>query len=381
MKFLIVLLTLTLYFTKYSFSENVHVELFSKYDIQTLMFSPIEGKYDFITNNGKISKIKKNDIIYLTLMKDSISVWSLNENLGTVKWIEMRGVSKFNTFKIEPTYPISKARSYEGDLKIYSDSIEFHIENDVPVNTYLAGVVEAEAGPNAPYEFYKAQAIISRTYLFEFINREGVDDYIITDDVSHQVYKGLELKNPVIKQAVTNTNNLVITDSSNQLITASFYSNSGGYTANSEDVWVTKKDYLRSISDPFSLNQKNTYWKDSILTSDWLTYLEVNGIDISSDSAKIDNLFFTQEKREKYYCYKGDSIPLKQIRKDFKFKSTWFSIEPKGNYLIVKGKGYGHAVGLSQEGAMQMARQNYSFVDIINYYYKNVKIVNYETIR
>jgi stage II sporulation protein D len=248
------------------------------------------------------------------------------------------------------------------------------------MDSYLAGVVEAESGPNAPFEFYKAQAIISRTYLLALIVRQGIDNYKISDDVNHQVYKGMSLKNPKIKQAVMHTSGLVIVDTSNSLITAAFYSNSGGYTENSEDVWSSRKYYLRAKEDSFSLNQRNTTWQDSISTVEWFNYLASNGIDVSSNIAKIDNLYYTQEHRKKYYKYGNDSIPLKKIRKDLKLRSTWFSITSKDDYVIFDGRGYGHAVGLSQEGAMQMARQNYSFVDIINFYYQGVKIINYNNL-
>lgn len=362
------------------FASTVRVELYNQFNVKTMMISPFEGKYEFTTNKGKVYKLKKNSIIYFTLIRDSISVWNSDHHVGMFKWIEFKGMSRVNAFKLEPAYPALNARYYEGNLKISSDNNRFYIENTVSIDSYLAGVVEAESGPNAPFEFYKAQAIISRTYLLELIVRQGINKYIIGDDVNHQVYKGMSLKNPLIKQAVTHTNSLVIVDSTNQLIIATFHSNSGGHTANSEDVWLTKKSYLKAISDPFSLNQKNTNWKDSILTSDWLEYLSINGIDVSNSNSKLDNLYFEQDKRQKYYYYKDDSIALRKIRNDFKLRSTWFSLSPKGNYLVINGKGYGHAVGLSQEGAMQMARQNYSFVDIINYYYKNVKIINYNTI-
>lgn len=362
------------------FGSTVRIEIYNQFNVKTMMVSPIDGKYELTTNEGRIYKLKKNNIIYFTLIRDSISVWNLDRHLGVFKWIEFKGLSRVNAFKIEPAYPALAARYYEGDLKVNSEDKRFFIENTVSMDSYLSGVVEAESGPNAPYEFYKAQAIISRTYLLELIIRQGVDKYIIGDDVNHQVYKGMSLKNPLIKQAVTHTNSLVIVDTTNNLITATFHSNSGGYTANSEDVWLTKKSYLKATSDPFSLDQKNTNWKDSVLTSDWLEYLSINGIDVSANSAKLDNLYFEQPQRLKYYYYNNDSIALRKIRKDFKLRSTWFSLQPKGNYIVINGKGYGHAVGLSQEGAMQMARQNYSFVDIINYYYKNVKIINYNTL-
>jgi len=358
-------------------ARDIKVELFSKYTVKTLMVSPIDGKYELATDKGSIYKLKKNNIIYFTVIGDSVSLWDLSEHLGVFKWISITGTAKSNALKIEPAYPALKAGYYEGNIKITVDKQHMDITNTVSMDSYLAGVVEAEAGPNAPLEFYKAQAIISRTYLLELILRQGVDNYKISDDVNHQVYKGISLKNPMIKQAVLHTSNLVIVDTTNHLITAAFYSNSGGETANSEDVWLTERSYLKSVKDPFSLNQRNSVWRDSILTKDWLTYLDINGIDVSTSSSKIDNLYFEQKHRKKYYTYNDDSIPLKKIRSDFKLRSSWFSFEPNNNYIVINGKGYGHGVGLSQEGAMQMAKQNYSFVDIINFYYKDVKIVDY----
>lgn len=357
--------------------NNIKVELFNTFKIKTVMVSPIEGKYDFTTNEGKIYRFKKNNIIYFTLIRDSISVWDHEKHIGMFKWIKFTGLTKEKAFKIEPAYPALSPRYYEGDIEISAHNNEFKIINSVNIDSYLAGVVEAESGPNAPYEFYKSQAIISRTYLLDLIMREGVNIYNLGDDVNHQVYKGMSVQNPLIKQAVIHTSGLVIVDTSMNLITATFHSNSGGETANSEDVWLSAKTYLKATSDPFSLNQKNTNWSDSILIEDWLIYLKNNGISITSDSAKMDNLYFNQDKRLKYYRYRNDSIALRKIRQDFKLRSTWFSLNPEGNYLVFSGRGYGHGVGLSQEGAMQMARQNYSFLDIIYYYYKNTKVVNY----
>ncbi len=363
-----------------SFANTINVKLFNKFNIKTMMISPVEGKYELTTSKGRTYKIKKNGIIYFTLIRDSISVWNMNSQLGVFKWVSFSGVAHTNAFKIEPAYPALPPRYYEGNVTVNAGNKGFEIINTISMDSYLAGVVEAESGPNAPYEFYKSQAIISRTYLLELIIRQGIDNYKIGDDVGHQVYKGMSLKNPLIKQAVTHTTNLVIVDTTGKLITAAFHSNSGGQTANSEDVWLSETPYLKATPDPFSLKQNNTLWQDTILVSDWLDYLEQNGIDVTTNSAKLDNLFFEQNSRKKYYFYNNDTILLRKIRHDFKLRSTWFSIKPEGNYLVFSGKGYGHGVGLSQEGAMQMARQNYSFLDIINYYYKNVKVVNYNSL-
>ncbi|HAM98096.1 MAG TPA: hypothetical protein DCQ26_05755 [Marinilabiliales bacterium] len=359
---------------------TVKIDLFNQFNIKTLVVSPIEGKYQFSTENGNIYRLKKNQIVYFTLVGDSLSVWDQDQHLGVFKTIFFEGIARQNSFKAEPAYPALGPRYYEGNLIITNTDQQFKITNLVDIESYLAGVVEAEAGPKAPFEFYKSQAIISRTYLLEQISRQGINNYVIGDDVYHQVYKGMSLKNSQIKQAVLYTTGLVIVDSSYRLITAAFHSNSGGKTINSEDVWLNPTSYLKAIEDPFSLEQKNTSWTDTIPVNDWLKYLQDNGLDIDNDMSRIDNLYFEQPQRLKYYMYNDDTLPLKKIRQDFGFRSTWFSMKPEGNYILIKGRGYGHGVGLSQEGAMQMARQNYSFIDIINFYYKDIKVVDYKQI-
>jgi stage II sporulation protein D len=374
------LFLLLLIYNSTCFAYIIKVDLFNQFLIKTLVISPIEGKYEFTTEKGTVHKLKRNQITYFTVVGDSISAWDSEQYLGLFKTISFDGSARQNAFKIEPSFPALSSRYYEGNLTLTTVDQQFRITNWVDIDSYLAGVVEAESGPNAPYEFYKSQAVISRTYLMEQISRQGTVDYKIGDDVNHQVYKGMSLKNPLIKQAVAHTTGLIIVDSVNNLITAAFHSNSGGQTLNSEDVWLKPTSYLKTIADPFSLEQRNTEWKDSILVDEWFSYLETNGIHLVDDVARIDNLFFEQPLRKKNYVYGNDTIPLKKIRQDFRLRSTWFSFKPDGNQIIISGKGYGHGVGLSQEGAMQMARQNYSFLDIIYYYYKNVKVIDYRQV-
>ncbi len=361
-------------------SRNIQVELYNQFILKTLIISPIEGKYQFTADNSQQFKIKKNHVIYFSLVGDSVSVWDTHEHLGVFSQVKLSGSGKNNAFKIEPTFPALDARMYEGSILITAQNNTLKANNEVDIESYLAGVVEAESGPNAPYEFYKSQAIISRTYLLELISRQGNSAYKLVDDVNHQVYKGMSVKNPLIKQAVLHTSGLVIVDTTNQLITATFHSNSGGQTLNSEDVWLSRKSYLKAIEDPFSLGQRNTFWTDTIFVEDWLNYLKDQGFEIHDQESQLDNLYFEQPIRTKFYVFEDDTLPLRKIREDFKLRSTWFSFKPEGNAIIFIGRGYGHGVGLSQEGAMQMARENHSFIDIINFYYKNVKVVHYNQI-
>jgi stage II sporulation protein D len=66
---------------------------------------------------------------------------------------------------------------------------------------------------------------------------------------------------------------------------------------------------------------------------------------------------------------------LKKVRNDLKLKSTFFSISEKDGYVVFTGRGFGHGVGLSQEGAMRMAKLGYNYKDILHYYYNDIHLI------
>jgi stage II sporulation protein D len=121
----------------------------------------------------------------------------------------------------------------------------------------------------------------------------------------------------------------------------------------------------------------NANWEYKILQTNWLDYLSTRfNYNITDPAKKSFAISFKQNARQVYFA---DSIPLTIIRQDLGLKSTWFSIiDQQGGYLIFKGKGYGHGVGLSQQGAIRMAQLGYSYMDIIKFYYKDVNVVDYE---
>ncbi len=359
-------------------AQDIFVSIFNDFKIKTVVVRPIHGKYEFVANNNCVLKIKKNNnIIYFTALGDSLSAWDLDNHLGVFKKIEIIEQSKNNSFRIQPAFPALNEREYQGGLFLSARENHLIIINKINLDKYVAGVVESECGPNAPFEYYKSQAIICRTYALGHLDRHVKEGFQLCDCVHCQVYKNRCCKNDSILLAVKQTQNLVIVDSSLNLIAATFHSNCGGQTMNSEDVWSSEKSYLKSVADTFCRNQVHSNWTDTISIKDWITYLDTTGFEITQNTFNKDSLTFIQEHRKKYYRINGDSILLTKIRSDFKLKSTFFSVYTKDNYLLLRGRGYGHGVGLCQEGAMQMARYGYSYSNIIRFYYRNVSIINY----
>lgn len=377
-QFILILILSIFGFTLVANEQRVRVILFEKENAKSFSLMPTLGKYEAFADAGTTFRIRKNDIIYLSQVGDSISVWDNDNHLGTFKRIVIDGQGRHNAFRLETGKSGMAPRNYEGNLEVEVLGRKLQIVNEVSLEEYIAGVVEAEAGPKAPFEFYKAQAIISRTYLMELILRQGGELYELKDNVNHQVYKGISEQNPEIKKAVLHTKGLVIVDSTLQLIIAAFHSNSGGQTANSEHVWLKSTSYLKGKGDPFSQNQRNSFWQDTIPADKWLAFFKSQGFNINSPKVKESLLNIQQKERMQYFVVDGDTLAFRKFREEFGLRSAWFDCYLEGNKVILKGRGYGHGVGLSQEGGMQMARENYNFVDIIAYYFKGVKVVPWE---
>lgn len=75
--------------------------------------------------------------------------------------------------------------------------------------------------------------------------------------------------------------------------------------------------------------------------------------------------------------YAGEIIPISRYRSPSittggYLPSSFFSIDKASGKYIIYGGGYGHGVGMSQYGAMELSKKGVKFQDIINTYYKNV---------
>lgn len=360
------------------FGQRLNIKIYTEANVKSFIFSPVIGKYQIKSDSSVIITLKKNEVINLILVNDSIEIKTIDKKIGVYKTVSLIGVANANYAKIKGVIPLINQRLYDDDILITIKNNSFYLINNVEIENYIAGVVESEGGQRADIEYYKTQAILCRTYALENLNRHVNEGFNLCDNVHCQAFKGKSLTNFDIPEATTTTAGLVIVDSTLSLITAGFFSNCGGETVNSEDVWLKPRSYLKSFTDTFCIHQKNAVWEKRIPIAKWKQYLINNGISIS-DSV-FQNYTFTQWKRKTYYTIENDSIPLRKIRLDWNLRSTFFNISVEGGNLLFKGKGYGHGVGLCQEGAMNMAKSGYSYKDIIKFYYKNTHIVSMQAL-
>lgn len=309
---------------------------------------------------------------------------------------------------------------YGGNLRLQPNAYNnFSLVNNVPLETYLRGVVPYEIGANAPPEAIAAQTIIARTYALRNLRRFVADDYQLCATVHCQVYKGISGATQKTDRAIANTKGLVLTYN-NELVDALYSSTTGGITASFNDVWEgAERPYLRPIIDaPEPLWDLSRYplanekvlrnfldlkqgfnetglkvfrWqktrKIADLNKDLRRYLKKVNHSLV-DFATIKSLKVTersQSGRILTLLVNTDLGNIKLHRNEVRSAfeppiSTLFYLDPiynENNQLDAykfTGGGFGHGVGLSQNGSYNLAELGWSADRILAFYYPETKI-------
>ncbi|OFX71035.1 MAG: hypothetical protein A2X12_05730 [Bacteroidetes bacterium GWE2_29_8] len=359
------------------FPRNISVNILGEYKITKFALNPLAGNYSIYKDGNKLIDLETFSPVKFAINENYIDVITKEKSFRIEGEINLlaTGFRKYFEIEFEIAPNNKQIRVYDDFIKILPINSSLQLINIVNIEKYVAGVVEAESGINAELEYYKVQAIICRTYSISFLNKHLKDGYQVCDRVHCQVYKG-RCNNSNILQATIGTSGQVIVDNNNNLIDALFHSNCGGETVHSESAWSDYIPYLRAVKDSFCLSERNSKWEKKIPKEDFFKYLKTKYL---VDDPFIDSLIPFYQENRKIFLNDSLKILLKDIRNDYKLKSTFFEIKNSSNdSLTFTGKGYGHGVGLCQEGAMVMAKKGYTYKNIIEFYYLNIQIVNFE---
>jgi stage II sporulation protein D len=362
---------------KFSVTDDVlYIKIFSQLKVQSFTFSPEVGIYSVWSNGVEILNTSTIALVKFTYSNDSIEVKTFENTIGKFKHLKISSNDENRSFRIKLISPDKKPRFYQDNLILDTESGFLKCINEIELDNYIAGVVQAESGKRSYQEFYKVQAILARTFALSHIQKHATEGFSLCDHTHCQVYFGKSMEFEILK-AVLETKNSVVVDDNLNLIEAAFHSNSGGETANSEDVWGSKLSYLRSVKDSFSVKMPNAKWERKMAKEDWLSYLKLkHNYPIQDSSALLLAITFKQDSRKQYLEANNIKVPLKNVRTDLQLKSTFFTIIPFGDSLIFKGRGFGHGVGMCQEGAMRMAKLGYKHKEVINFYYQKTQLID-----
>lgn len=377
MKKIFLILTLIFVFNFTAFSqassvENVRIRLFSDKNIEQVMFIPSFGSYFLETEQGDKLKLNKTTKLIVKDLDGQLEI-KINDTIyKKAKKINLTPSGLKSFFQIKPLNPQITERRYEDGLEITSKNKSLFIINVVKTDNYIAGVVQSETwGATTNVDFFKIQAICCRNYLMNNLEKHASEGYNLCDGVHCQAYKTRANKKEVTEGAYKSKGEVIV-DSENKIIETLFHSNSGGVTVNAKDVWGKEVPYLVSVEDSFSVGCKNYQWEKYIKLKDWLNYFRHKGINTKDKEIEDALLNFSQENGRKTDIL---GIPLKTVREDFGLKSTYFNVQKWGSEVKLTGKGYGHGVGMSQEGAIKMCEEGYEYWEVIEHYFKGVKVI------
>jgi SpoIID/LytB domain protein len=340
----------------------------------------------------------------------------VNNNRYTSDYIEIQAGRN----SIQVTEGNNQPRVYGGSSKLQPNSYgTYTLINNVPLETYLRGVVPHEIGKGAPVNATKAQTIIARTYALRNLRRFHADNYQLCADTHCQVYYGLTGTSSQADQAIAATKGLVLTYK-NELVDALYSSTTGGVTATFSDVWNgEERPYLRavvdspqpiwnlsqqsladettfrrfiSLKDGFNETGRNVFrWnrQSSIeaLNKDLKKYLErrknplanfttIQRMEVTerSNSGRILTLTVQTDKGVL-------ELRKNEARSAFEPpRSTLFYVDPiYDNKKQLKafafiGGGFGHGVGLSQYGSYNLANLGWTSEQILSFYYPGTQI-------
>ncbi|MBA1334620.1 MAG: Stage II sporulation protein D (SpoIID) [Firmicutes bacterium] len=285
--------------------------------------------------------------------------------------------------KLKIPESISRGEGKEPVLKVYVQKTGQIKE--LPFEQYVAGVVAGEMKNDWPEEALAAQAILARTFVMEFITEKGGSKYKgahVSTDIEEAQAWNQEAVNDRVKRAVERTKGEVATYN-DKYVKAWFHAHAGGTTASAKEGLAFKEDeppYVKIVKSPDSPDAPpdDKAWTAVFSKAEILAALKQAGGQTNDfSSAKIVEK--GPSGRAVTLSFGNTAVSAPEFRLAIgstKMKSTYLTdIRVEGDKVVMKGKGYGHGVGMSQWGAYALAKQGKKAEDIVNYYFKNIDIV------
>lgn len=259
---------------------------------------------------------------------------------------------------------------------------------EISLDDYLTGVLVGEVPSTYEDEALKAQAVVARTYtLYKLQNSSNSHENAdMCDDINHcQAYKTKEyamqcwdddverVKWNKLENAVKSTSGEVITYKNN-LINAFFHAHSGGMTEDVKYIWGREEiPYLKSVK-----SEEGYLYEDKVVVSkdDFFNIVKNKYNDFDDTVINYSVKKLTPSGRVDEMMIGNKLLAGTEVRTLYGLRSTYFSIKEEEGNIVFITNGYGHGIGMSQEGANYMAQNGSNYEEIIKHYYTDVDIVS-----
>ncbi len=270
---------------------------------------------------------------------------------------------------------------------------------EIPLKEYLCGVVSAEMQANFESEALKAQAVAACSYtMYRYEHMKNNPDAdnahpgaYVCDDYTHcKSYLSKEEAKKRwgadwfekyygnIEAAVNQVYGQVITYDG-KVINAVFHAISSGTTESAENVWGSSVPYLVSVDSAIDTDAEGYETQVHLTVNEVRKILSSAGLLNESEPKE----WFSMPTLNSAGSVKTIDVCSKtltgvEFRKLFSLRSTSFTVSLDDNRFTFTVHGYGHQVGMSQNGANALAKKGKSYTEILTHYYQGVDIQNYK---
>lgn len=371
--------------------EKISVGLLSAKEIRFEIISDGAGPQTVKWHDGRISY---NGMLYDELYFDSMTLSTLFAEASFILYDVVIGIDfhwqQKRTFK------------YAGGLKFIVEGDRITAVNCIGMEDYLMSVISSEMKSSASIELLKAHAVISRSWLKARLkdHKAGHEHFDVCADDHCQRYQGLTMAvGDDVCRAIDRTWGQVL-EYGGDICDTRYSKCCGGRTELFSTCWEdVDLPYLQSVEDPFCgcenssiLSQVlNDYDLHTADFHDWTVQYTTDelselvrtrtGIDFGTivaleavergPSGRIKYLRITGTLREEVI---GKELAVRKALSSSHLKSSAFEIEKSPDGFVLRGRGWGHGVGLCQIGAAAMAAQGYDYRQILSHYYVGAEI-------
>lgn len=302
---------------------------------------------------------------------------------------------------------------YRGTIEVEARRDGLFVVDHVGLEDYVKGVTEIP--DNWPKAALQAQAIAARTYAARYVAEHdrpaGPGDADICGTQACQVYRGLTSEDAGDRRrwvdAVDATRGMILTSGSRPVL-ARYHSVSGGRTADNFDVFGERLPYLREVRSSGEEDAPLYRWTARFTLEDLGRILGAAGVALEGtptgarfeDTAAGDGpdlvvvstgatatpfaaRAFAADVNEWAPRLLPDRYPGNDAagrRMPLTLPSSRFrvDVDPADGKVTLRGRGFGHGVGMPQYGARALARRGWSARRILAHYYGGLEPVTVE---
>ena len=297
---------------------------------------------------------------------------------------------------------------FAGPFRLQSDAYgSWTLVEQVPLERYLQGVVPHEIGAGSPAAALAAQAVLARTWALRNRHRFALDGYHLCADTQCQVYSDPRQAGAAVRQAISGTSGRVLTWQG-EPIHAVYHASNGGVMADEEEAWpLPELPYLDPALDrpggtlpgvtlpldtpqelALLLARRDAYgaghplyrWQRLLTQASLREGLAGRAAGLGAPLRPVV-LERGASGRVVRLAIAGPSgqvvLERDAIRRTYRqLPSTLFSLSAAGQgSWRFDGAGFGHGAGLSQAGAIDLARRGWGLERILSHYYPGTRLL------